>query len=438
MGAANGPGNPESEFLDNAVWHGPLDRASELLTAHPEIASASIYTAALLGDDAGVRRFLAADPSSATAKGGPRAWDALTYLCFSKYLQHEPAGSEGFVRAAQALLDAGVSPNAGFFEHNHRPNPEYESVLYGAAGVAHHAPLTRLLLERGADPNDGEVAYHAPEGYDNAAMQVLVESGKLTADSLATMLLRKHDWHDYDGIRWLLEHGADANRLTYWKITAFHQAIRRDNALKIVEALLDHGADPKLSAHPPTVMDLAARRGRGDVLDLFEHRGIAIDLTGVEALLADIARHRSRGGGPEAVAQLRAAGGQPLAEFAGNDNAEGVRLLLDLGIAVDAVFADGDIYWDVARNSTALHVAAWRASHQTLKLLISRGAAVNARDGKGRTPLALAVRACVDSYWTRKRSPDSVAALLAAGASAEGIQVPTGYAEIDTLLQTQV
>ena len=82
-------------------------------------------------------------------------------------------------------------------------------MLYGAAGVAHHAELTRLLLERGADPNDEEVAYHSPETCDNAAMKVLVETGRLTDDSLATMLLRKHDWHDYDGVKFLLEHGAD-------------------------------------------------------------------------------------------------------------------------------------------------------------------------------------------------------------------------------------
>jgi hypothetical protein len=28
--------------------------------------------------------------------------------------------------------------------------------------VAHNADLTRLLLERGADPNDNETPYHAP------------------------------------------------------------------------------------------------------------------------------------------------------------------------------------------------------------------------------------------------------------------------------------
>ena len=37
-------------------------------------------------------------------------------------------------------------------------------------------------------------------------------------------------------------------------------------------------------------------------------------------------------------------------------------------------------------------------------------------DGRGRTPLQLAVRGCVDSYWTEYRSPESVKALLEAGA----------------------
>ncbi len=92
------------------------------------------------------------------------------------------------MRAATALLDAGASANTGWFEKDHQPEPEWESALYGAAGVAHHAELTRLLVERGADPNDGEVTYHAPEGWDNEEIKVLIASGKLTQDSLATML----------------------------------------------------------------------------------------------------------------------------------------------------------------------------------------------------------------------------------------------------------
>lgn len=89
----------------------------------------------------------------------------------------------------------------------------------------------------------------------------------------------------------------------------------------------------------------------------------------------------------------------------------------------------------MAKDSTALHVAAWRARHAAVKLLIERGAPVDALDGKGRTPLALAVRACVDSYWMERRSPESVEALLHAGAAVSGVNFPSGYAEVDELLR---
>jgi hypothetical protein len=137
-----------------------------------------------------------------------------------------------------------------------------------------------------------------------------------------------------------------------------------------------------------------------------------------------------------ALSELRADGGRYLAWFAGVGNTDGVRLLLDLGVAVDAPFVEGEGYFDVAKNSLAIHVAAWRASHATLRLLIERGSPIDTPDGKGRTPLALAVRACVDSYWTRRRSPESVKALLDAGASVRGVPFPSGYAAVDDLLRT--
>jgi hypothetical protein len=129
------------------------------------------------------------------------------------------------------------------------------------------------------------------------------------------------------------------------------------------------------------------------------------------------------------------AGGTRLAEFSGVGNLAGVRNLLDLGVRVTAIYPGGDGYFGIARESTALHVAAWRARHDVVKELIARGAPVNARDGEGRTALQLAVKACVDSYWKELRSPESVRALLKAGASTEGIELPTGYDEIDQLLE---
>ncbi len=113
------------------------------------------------------------------------------------------------------LLEAGADANTGFFEPEHGPQPTFESVLYGVAGVAHHPGLTRLLLAHGADPNlCGEVAYHAPDGFDNEAMEAVVESGLLAPDGVTTMLHRKLDWTDLRGVDFLLAHGADPNALS--------------------------------------------------------------------------------------------------------------------------------------------------------------------------------------------------------------------------------
>jgi ankyrin repeat protein len=436
--------------LDAGHALGTLDEAQAILGSHPGLAGQSIYAAAILGDDIAVRGWLEKDPGLATSKGGPRGWDALTHLCFSRYLRLDPERSDAFVRAATALLDAGAPPNSGWYEKNHRPEPEWESVLYGAAGIAHHEGLTRLLLARGADPNDGETPYHAPESHEMGVLRALVESGRLNDESLATILLRKTDWHHDEAIRWLLEQGVDPNLMTHWGKTALHNALVSDNSIAIIDALLEHGANPALrgdSGHGrrgPNLssISIAARRGRDDVLDLLERRGIPLGLDGAERLIAACARgdadgirsitSEERG----LVSELLTEGGTLLAEFAGNGNTNGVRSLLDLGVEVDALYARGDVYFGIAANSTALHVASWKARHDTVRLLIDRGAAIDAVDGMGRTPLLLAVKACVDSYWTYRRAVDSVEALLSAGASVRGVPYPSGFSEVDALLES--
>jgi ankyrin repeat protein len=451
--------NPVAAFIEAASvprdsWHasGTLELAEAILATYPEVANSDIHTAAIMGDDAAVRRFLARDPRNATAKGGPYRWDALTHLCFSRYLKLDRKRSDGFVRAAKALLDAGANPNTGWMEEEHDQRPTWESAIYGAAGVAHHAELTRLLLERGADPNGDETPYHAPETRDNAALKVLVASGKLNDDSLATLLLRKTDWHDFEGVKWLLENGVDPNRKTRWGKTAIHHAVLRDNDIKIIQILLEHHANPTLVADNTrplqtislglgkSAVTLAVERGRGDVLEVFERQGISMELSPVEELIAACARNDSAkvhaivAREPQLVRELRAEGGRLLTQFAGVGNTGGVCLLLELGVEVAVIDKEGDPYFDVAKGSTALHSASWRAQHEAVKFLIERGAPVNALDGKGRSPLVLAVRACVYSYWSARRSPESVEALLRAGASVDSVDFPCGYAEVDRLL----
>ena len=439
--------------VDRHGWHGggTLEHAELILARYPATANANIYTAAILGDDRSVRGFLSANPALATATGGPHNWDALTYLCFSRYLRpdlnFDASRSASFVAAARALLEAGASANTGWTETIDDPPREVpETAIYGAAGIARNPDLTRLLLEFGADPNDEETPYHVPETYDNAVLEVILDSGRFNQRSLATVIARKCDWHDEKGLALALEHGADPNIFTVWKMTPFQQSIRRDNGLIMIELLLDRVADPyiKSDLHGRNAFQLAAYHGRGDILALLEQRGFAADFSGPDEefdnLVAACARGHLDGArsliaeNSELLALLLSIGGTLLAHFAGAANLEGVRCLLDLGISPAALWPEGDGYWTIARDSTALHVAAWRAHHDVVRELIARGAPVNAVDARGRTPLALAVAACIDSYWKYRRKPDSVAALLAAGATPDGIDLPTGYAEIDEIL----
>jgi ankyrin repeat protein len=429
---------PRVEFLRAATWHGPLDEADRLLQAHPELATLDIHTATVLGDAEAVHRFIIQDRSNVTALSEPYGGDALNYLGLSKYLRLDPARSEGFLRAATALLDAGADPNTGFWTTG--KFPERETALYGAAGVAHHEALTRLLLERGADPNDVEAVYHSPESGDLGAMQALVETGRVTPENLSLMLVRKHDWHDYDGVKYLLEHGADPNLERERGWLPLHHGIARDNGSDLIEIELEHGADPLLEKNGQNAIELAARRGRGDLLARFEKRGFPIALAGVDRLIAACARGDTElvksiaAAEPGTVSRLLEQGGARLAEFAGTWNTDGCRLLLELGVPVTARY-EGDGYFDLAKDSTALHVAAWKGLASTVRLLIMRGAPVNAIDAAGRTPLMLAVKATVDSYWTERRTPETVRVLLDSGASVAGVRYPSGYAEVDALLQ---
>jgi ankyrin repeat protein len=381
---------------------GSLEAADALLAAHPDVGVTDIYTAAVRGDAERVRDQLAEDPAGATAPGGPYEWDALTYLCFSQYLRLR--ASDGFVQAAEALLDAGADPDTGFHEPEHQPAPTFESALYGAAGVAHHAGLTRLLLARGADPNlGGEVGYHAAEGFDNEAMQAVVQSGRLAAGGLTTMLHRKLDWTDLGGVRWLLAHGADPNAESAWGHRALHHAVGRGSRLAMFEALLDSGADPALRAasmEGRSAVAVAARAGRADVLELFRRRGFAVELDGDDAFFAALA-HADRAGvlafvssEPGIVERLERTEPAVVATLAGAGNTDAVALALDLGFPLSA---------------DALSLAVWRERPSTVRLLLERGVPVSP------SVLSLAERALTEpSDWTPHQSSEILDTLSSA------------------------
>jgi len=407
------------------------------------VGTVSIYCAAVLGNENSMREWLARDSTLGSAKGGPHGWDALTYLCFSRYLRIDKHRSESFALCARTLLESGANANTGWMNEIDEPErPIIEAVIYGAAGVAQSTAVTEALLDFGADPNDGETPYHVAETYDNEVLKILVRSGRFNETSLATVAMRKCDWHDDAGLLLVLEHGANPNFMSTWKYTPLHQSIRRDNGLVMIEHLLDNGADPFLTnlVDGRNAFQMSAYHGRGDVLEVLERRGFKFTFKDMDALVATCARGEEDtaqavlNSAPELRELFLAMGGALLARFSGPGNDAGVRTLLALGISPNALWDTGDGYWDLAPGSTALHVAAWRANHELVRTLISAGTGVHVCDARNRTAMQLAVKACTDSYWKYRRQPDSVAALLAAGATANGIDLPTGYEEIDRLL----
>jgi ankyrin repeat protein len=191
------------------------------------------------------------------------------------------------------------------------------------------------------------------------------------------LLGRKMNWHDDNGVAWLLDHGADANYAGHWGTRPLHDALAHGTPLHYFERLLDHGANPALTTKDGvSSFAAAARLGRADVLDLFEQRGFSVALEGDDAFLATCARadeataRRIANADPEIVHRIQSRNPTLLIDFAGSAHAKAVRLLLDLGF--DLAVARTEPPW--SRGLTALHEATGHCRLETVELLIARGA----------------------------------------------------------------
>jgi len=356
------------------------ERARELLVSHPEIATASIHTIAAVGDVAAATSLLAADPAQADAAGGPYDWPPLLYLAYSRLDSTAPGHST--LAVARLLLASGADPDAGYLWEG-----TYAfTALTGALGEGEDTinqprhqfwlPLSRALLDAGADPNDSQGLYNRMFDASDDHLELLLSSGlgsgtggpwyarlgsalPSPAQMLQDQLLWAAERNLVARVRLLLERGVDPDGLGFWFTgkhgrTAYQRAVLGGNA-EIADLLLASGARPK-TFDPSTQLVSAC---------------LGVDRRRVDELIA---------ADPAAVQQAIMAEPAAILRAAALRRPDAVTLLSGLGFDVNAV-----------RRITALHEAASNGDLAMVQLLLGLGADPNLKDEEfDATPLGWA------------------------------------------------
>jgi hypothetical protein len=368
--------------------------AVRLLAEDPDLASGSPYLSCAIGDEGALQQATAADPAWIARPGGPLNLPPLVAVTHSSLLQ-VPEFRGRLHGSARFPLAAGADPNQRIGwrwppASLSQPNDDYPlSALLGAAAQNPDPELTKLLLDAGADPNDGESLYHSLEGNSGlACTRLLLEHGARVDGTNA--LYHALDFDNPAALELLLAHGADPNEparnppLSDWGAPLLW-AIRRLRSRNHVAALLDAGADP--SATTPNGISasrLALQRGLGEVAQLLYERlpreksgpipedeqFIAACARGDEAAARRIRARRPDLPGSLSEAQLRS-----LPDMVSEGGDEGARLMVRLGWPIAARGGD----W----NASALNLAVFRGNAGLTRFLLEHGASWTEEHGHG-------------------------------------------------------
>ncbi len=277
--------------LKLALYHGQTWVVERLLAETPDLARDAFGLQCALYERAAVLAALEEDPSLATRGFGPRR--PILHLAFSKFIHARPNLVPDMLAIAEALVENGADVNDGY---PHEPGSDHLlSALYGAIGHGNNMALGRWLLERGADPNDGESLYHATELGHHDGLRMLLEHGANPKGTNA--LLRAMDFDDAVAVRMLLDAGAMADDFNPSEvggeapgvIPALHQAARRWSGREMIALLLDAGADPLREFEGMTPYAYARAFGNTALAESLEERGHATPLSPGVGKLARIA-----------------------------------------------------------------------------------------------------------------------------------------------------
>lgn len=279
------------QHLKIALAHGQTSRVLRLLEDDPGLPEGQFALQVALLNKPEVFRLLAEDPKQATQLFGPRR--PIVHLAFSRMIHAWPDKADDMLQIASMLVAHGADVNDSCPVG---PGNDHQlSALYGAIGHSDNMILGRWLLEQGANPNDDESLYHATELGHHEGLQMLLAHG---ADPKGTnALLRAMDFHDHDAVRLLLNHGAQADEFdgthvggeAPWVVPALHQAARRMSDRRMIDLLLEAGADPARVFEGASAYGYACVFGNKALMQAIERRGAEVPLTPVETLLAAVA-----------------------------------------------------------------------------------------------------------------------------------------------------